>query len=410
MHLFTEFSWIASSRAFSFVTSILLVKILADNMSFEQYANLMLGLTLFNLMTQIVMAPVGQGVGRVYVVAKKNNNLASFRNASILIYKKIGMIYVAIISAVVILPDGILDRDIKTYLIALFIYAYIFGINDILNSLLNLGKMRIKFSLSILIEQIVKLLITYLCVSFLNITPIDVIIGYIFAVISTLFYHKQVSVNDLIKIEIQNKRNTELHWKRRIGQVAIPASLWGIAVWAQQASDKWALQLFSTKQEVAQFAVLYQISYVPLIMGFGMLMTLTSPLIFGENNHKSVIKKLIALLAIIGSGAFFIAAFLGENIVNAIVGSKYIAIAEYMHFMILAACLYQAGDIFTQGLLRRFKTGEILKIKLLSSIISVGLNAYLAYSYGISGIVASALLFSLTYFSLSYYFYEKNFA
>jgi len=403
----TELLWIASSRAFSFVTSILLVKILTNNMSFEQYANLTLGLTLFNLLTQIVMAPIGQGVGRVYIVAKKNQNIASFKNTTLLIYRNIGLIYIAATIAIAITPMGALSLNLKLFIIAIIVYAYVFGINDILNSLLNLGKLRKHFAISIWIEQLIKILSIYFCAKYIIITPIDVVVAYTCGVMVALTYHKRVSTNVLMENIKHKRRNNESHWKRRIGQIAMPASLWGIAVWVQQASDKWALQLFSTKQDVAQFAALYQISYAPLVMGFGLLMTLVTPIIFGDSNYKMVIRKLVVLLSIGGVVTFFAAESLADDIVRVVLGPKYADIAEYVPLMIASACLFQAGDIFTQGLLRKFKTDEIMTTKLLSSFASVGLNAYLAYSYGISGVVAASLIYGFIYFSLSYYFYAR---
>ena len=74
----------------------------------------------------------------------------------------------------------------------------------------------------------------------------------------------------------------------------MPASIWGLFVWLQQASDKWALNYFSGAEFTSQYAILYQIVYMPFSMGIGVILMLFTPIIYQSESDK-IIKLLLEL-------------------------------------------------------------------------------------------------------------------
>jgi len=271
-----------------------------------------------------------------------------------------------------------------------------------------MAKNRKEFALSIIVEQLIKLCAIYVLSIYMNLNPQTTIIGYMVATAVALVYHKltiaKLSENSEDKRATNNKRN----WDRRIYQVAGPAAVWGVGVWMQQASDKWALQLFEKKESVALYSALYQISYAPILMALGLVMTLFMPVIFAERNYKKVLAKLIMLNFSICLISIVAMNYAGEIVVLKLLGPNYESVSRYIPYMLLAAGLYQAGDIASQALMRKFKPNQIMKVKLVTSMLCAMQHMVAANYYGTTGVVVSLLIFGIIYFSsFSYYAFYR---
>jgi len=192
-------------------------------------------------------------------------------------------------------------------------------------------------------------------------------------------------------------------------KIIYPASFWGIFIWMQQASDKWALQLFSGISDVAKYTVLYQIGYSPVIMLMGILMTLFTPLLYrGEDIHPNLFSRLMIFVSILTLAGMGMAELLGEFIMNLVASSEYYELKSFLPLMILAAGLYSGGDLLAVRLMTQIRTMEILLIKIMASMFGLAINFLLAYLYGIKGVVLGLVCFGLIYLSLFSYAYKNS--
>ena len=69
-------------------------------------------------------------------------------------------------------------------------------------------------------------------------------------------------------------------WRSRIWSYSWPFAAWGVFTWAQLASDRWALGLFGSVEDVGLYAALFQIGYYPMSAATGMATQLLSPIFF----------------------------------------------------------------------------------------------------------------------------------
>ena len=192
-------------------------------------------------------------------------------------------------------------------------------------------------------------------------------------------------------------------------KIIYPASFWGVFIWMQQASDKWALQLFNGTNDVAKYAVLYQVGYTPIVMLMGILMTLFIPLLYrGEDIHPKLFSRLMIFLSVLTIAGMGIAQILGGFIMSLVASREYYELKSFLPFMILAAGLYSGGDLLTVRLMTQIRTMEILIIKITASGFGLTINFLLAYLYGIEGVVLGLVCFGLIYLSLFSFAYKNS--
>lgn len=399
----SEFIWVLVGKVIAFLCSILLIKLLTNSMSVEVYAHLVLGLTVFNLFVQLLMGPVGQGIGRVYVDAVELKDQNCFGKEILIINKKILVIYLFIILALSFIFAINKNHEVYALAMCLIIYSYLNGLNDISSSLQNLARNRAESAIGLSLDSIIKIMFIVLLIGTIGILdPVDVIIAYLLSSMLALIYQKKV----FHKLELNLRDNEECldgkKWSSAIYKIVIPASIWGFFVWLQQASDKWMLKYFQGEESVSNYSVIYQIGYVPFILGMSIVMTFLMPMIF-KGGRNSIIKWMILFVGVITGLAFIVASQFSYEILSLIVNDEYSKEAHLLPYMILAAGFYLLGDVYTAQLMKEKNVKALLKIKISTASICLITNSVGAYLHAVNGVVASMVLFGLIYFLATMY-------
>jgi len=202
---------------------------------------------------------------------------------------------------------------------------------------------------------------------------------------------------------------TALRWKERICSYAWPFSTWGIFAWAQMASDRWALHIFATPQDVGLYAVLYQIGYYPIALLTNLMVQLVSPLLFQRAGDSSSVERMLRVhrinrwltcVALALTGVVFVASLLFRDLIfRTVVASEYNAAARLLPWVVLAGGLLASGQVVALGPLCATQSKSLLVPKLVTALIGVVLNGVGAAFFGMTGVVMSCVLFSAGYFA-----------
>jgi O-antigen/teichoic acid export membrane protein len=403
-----EFAWVLAGKVIAFIGSILLIKLLTHSMDVEGYAQLILGLTICNFFTQIIMGATGQGVGRVYVDAVEVKNFTGFSSGIFAINKNILIIYAIFLISASIIFAFYSNLELYALIVSLFFYSYLNGLNDISSGLHNLARNRAESAIGPSLDAIVKIGLIYgLYLAFQKLNAISVICAYLVSSSLVLLYQNKVFQK--LKLKYANSSINGEYWKNEIIKIALPASFGGFFVWLQQASDKWALKYFQGNESVSQYSIIYQIGYAPFLMGMSVVMTFSIPLIYrrGKNN---IVRGLVCLVVVLTLMAFLIASQFAKEILGLVVSDEYSKAAPLLQFMILAAGFYQLGDVYAAQLMQEKRSRTLLKIKISTALVCLIANSYGAYLYGVAGVVSSMVLFGflyfITFFCIS--FFRKN--
>jgi O-antigen/teichoic acid export membrane protein len=188
-----------------------------------------------------------------------------------------------------------------------------------------------------------------------------------------------------------------------------PFSAWGIFTWLQQSSDRWALEIFTSTQEVGFYAVLFQLGYTPIALATGLAITFLGPILYqrsgdasdhsrNANVHRLIWRITIFCLLITLMG-FLFALGLHTLIFRLLVAVEYRAVSYLLPWVVLAGGIFAAGQMLSLKLMSEMKPATMIRAKIITALLGVLLNIYGASVGGLQGIVVALVAFSAIYLS-----------
>lgn len=400
-----EGGWIVVGQIAAVLGSLVLVRVLTERLEPAEYGQLALGLTIATLVNQVVMGGVTAGIGRFYSIAAEKHDLAGYLHSSrnLLLYST------AVVCAIAaLLLFGLRFLGYTHWMglaAAALVFSVLTGYNMSLNGIQNAARQRAVVAFHGGLNAWLKIAMAVGIILWLGASSTSVIIAYAASSLlvtgSQLFYLRR-----LTRVRAASSKRG-INWLPQIWRYAWPFSTWGIFTWAQQVSDRWALQSFSSPEDVGLYAVVFQLGYVPIGLASGIMMTFLGPILYQHSGNASDhsrnkvvhvaawrITVLVFTLTLI---ALAITLATHKFIFSVLVAEKYHSVSHLLPWVILAGGLFATGQMLALKLLSEMKSVAMTTAKIVTALLGVTLNVYSASRFGVSGVVASLLAFSTVY-------------
>ncbi|WP_089724567.1 lipopolysaccharide biosynthesis protein [Candidatus Thiosymbion oneisti] len=409
-----EGGWILVGQIASVLGAFVLVRMLTEYLDPAEYGELALGLTIATLVNQVVMGGIIAGIGRIYSIAAEKGDLGGYLQASwrLLTYATLVVILMAIV-----LISGLVAVGQSRWMglaIAVFVFSILSSYNSALNGVQNAARQRPVVALHSGIDAWLKIGLVVGMMLWLGAAGTTVVIGYTLSVLvvtgSQIVFLKRLMHRQSVS---HDREEGNENWTLQVWGFGWPFSIWGIFTWSQQASDRWALEAFASTQEVGQYTVLYQLSYTPIIMLTGLLMTFVGPILYqrsgaaDDHARNATVHSMawrISLICLVLTGmAFSCAWLLHEWIFQWLVAEAFRDISHYLPWVLLAGGSFATGQMLSLKLMSEIRTQSLLQMKIGTALIGVGANVLGAWWYGVSGVIAALVIFSVVYMLWSAY-------
>jgi O-antigen/teichoic acid export membrane protein len=402
-----EGGWIVAGQIAAVMGALVLVRVLTEYLAPAQYGQLALGLTVAGLVNQVVMGGVTAGIGRFYSIAAEKNDLPGYLYASRRLLRYATAVVVAI---AVVLMMGLIWLGYSQWMglaAAALVFSVLSGYNVSLSGIQNAARQRAVVAFHGGLDAWLKILLAVGVMVWLGSSSTAVVTGY--ALSSLLVTGSQFFfLRRLIRPRGEKPQATDEHWGRRIWAYSWPFSAWGVFTWAQQVSDRWALQTFASTQEVGMYAVVFQLGYVPIGLAATMAMTFVGPILYQrsgtatDHTRNSSVHRIAWRITLVGLLmtilAFGLTYMLHEWIFRLLVDAQYYSVSPILPWMVLAGGIFVAGQMLALKLMSEMKSAAMTTAKIVSAICGVGLNIYGAARFGLQGVVAALVAFSCIYF------------
>jgi O-antigen/teichoic acid export membrane protein len=397
--------WVVLGQAIAILGSLVGIRILTGLMDPAVYGELALCITVATLISQAVLGPLGNGAIRFYAPAVEQGDFRGYLNAvrRLVLLSTGGIILVALFVLLGLLIVGCMKWVV--ILVVAFIFAIFNGYNSILSGIQNAARQRFVVAFHQGVEPWVRFLVAAGLVVGLGATSTVVMIGFSIAIIFVLA--SQLMFFRKIILENGSQVNQEKDWLKQIWDFSWPISIFGVFTWMQLASDRWALGIFSTMQDVGKYAALYQLGYCPISMVTGMVSQFFTPIFYqraGDANNSqrnNSVNDLSWRLTFLGLGTtgvlFLVALLLHSQMFRVLVAAKYASVSYLLPWMLLAGGFFSVGQILAINLMSRMKIYGMAIAKIITALLGVLLNFAGAFWYGISGIVFANVFFSAVY-------------
>jgi O-antigen/teichoic acid export membrane protein len=288
-------------------------------------------------------------------------------------------------------------------------FSVVSNYNGVYSDIQNAARNRPIVVLNSSLDTILKIAFVFLAAVMLGASSTIIILAYALSSI-VVFLSNKALLKYAISPQRLNKHTnvgSSRNWQGQIWTYAWPFSAWGIFTWAQQASDRWALQVFATTEEVGVFAVLFQLGYVPIIMLSGLLASFLTPIFFSRAGDASdetrnvsvqrinllVTYTLLALTVL----AFFITWAMHTLIFMVFVSPEFRGHSYLLPWFVLAGGLFSTGQMLVLKVLSEVRPRILLTVKIGTALLGLVLNVLGAWLAGIHGVVAALVTFSVVY-------------
>ena len=403
--LLNEGIWVFLTQISSILLNIILISIVASKLNVSQYGSLALIMTIQAFFSLIFYGTINNGVLRYSSICNQLNKNSNFVNIVIKISLIIGTLLTIIGFALTIFFYLVGFKNYVQPFNVVLITSILIGTIDFLTSvILSLRKRKILFIIKTL-EGIIKILVLYFATlsNYLSVLYIYLITSIIIC-LTILAYFKNTFPNFLLAtlslIIIGLKKYTGI----------APISLLGYFRWAQQNSLKWALELIVSRRELGLYNALSQIAYTPVIILFGVILNLITPIIYEKinpsllnNESKRILNHILKFstvsLFLIVFGAIILVPS-SNYIVGLIFPIEYQEVSRFLPFVFVAGGLYSTGNILANIPFSINSPKILLKPNIYSSIIGISLSFVLVYFFGLSGGILALLLHGLLYYFL----------
>jgi O-antigen/teichoic acid export membrane protein len=405
--LFKEGFWIVFGQAVAMLGSLTGVRLLTEFLSPSQYGELALGMTVATLVNQVILGPLGQGVLRFYAPAVEHHELGPYLTS----VRQLVMRSLGLIALLVAFSSLVLLAARQVYWIPLVAMALAFaavnGCNSILSGMQNAARQRSVVALHQGLESWTRFLGAVAIINWLGSNSSVAMLGYalggVFVLVSQWVYFRKVVPRSILPSQPRS-----YIWFTKIWQYSWPMATFGLFTWGQLISDRWALGLFGTTEDVGMYAVLFQLGFYPISIATGMSIQFLAPIFFQragdatDKTRNAHVQKLSLRLTGVALGLtgviFAIALFLHKPIFQVFTSEKYLQVSYLFPWMVLAGGIMAAAQTISLVFLIQTKTKLIMRVKIATALLGIVLNLLGAYWHGTAGIVGASVIFSASYF------------
>ena len=393
-----ESSWIILGQLTTIVGTLLLVRVLTSHLTPSSYGEVALGLTIVGLLNQVFTGGISNGIARFWSVADEHKEYRSYLVSSSKLFF-LCMLMMLITSFFVLYTIYALEKLLwVSVIVAAIILSIASGFYGLFNGIQNAARNRHIVALHSTLNSWLKIALSLAFFSLFSASSSTVLWAYVAStvvvIVPQFIYFLRLMRS---RWSINPTNSITKDWTREIINYSWPLAAWGIFTWAQTASDRWALQIFASTAAVGQYAVLYQLSFVPITLASGFMITLISPIMFqhaGDAQSTVRVDRVYRITAwvvfgilsatVVGAGALL---YIHEWVIGVFASEVFASASSLMPLLAIAAGFQACHHIFGIRIASLFRTRVILLPQIGSAIVFVALNALGASLGGLQGLV-----------------------
>lgn len=406
-----ELLWTALYQASVLFGGLLLIKLLAVSLSKNDYGYYALITSISAFVLMMPFTAFMQGISRYLSIYIKKNKIDEFYTSIIFIFVSIVIFYL-IISFIL---KYFISEDWNEiyFFIVLFIFSEVF--KTLFYTINNANRKRKSVAISSILEFSMKSIIIYISHIYqiidISYTLLSLFFGNILATMILIY-----SNNSSFSFTYINKKNLEIYFSR-IWIFSYPLLIWAIFGWLRDMSNRWYLDYFLDKEQVALFAMIGSIALIAPVALQGLIGSFFIPILYQkENSQKGYTRKFLKIMLpsvlVIFLISFFITYFFKDFIVLLIVDEKYLEISWMLPWMFLVYSFYVLSMMSTYELFAHKQTKKLILSSVVPGIISLVCGYFLIKEYGINGALVNYAItygsYSLFTFIVVWNYWRKN--
>jgi len=379
------------------------MKVLAVTLTKETYGYYSLIMSIITLITILPFTALIQGISRYISIYKDKNKYVDFISS---VFWILILIMISYIFIFIVLNSFISFGKWND----IFYMIMLLGVTEILKiffrTVNNTNRERKNITLSSLVEFFLKIglllfLTKFYAIGIFKLLSIFIISNFL-SILVMYFKNKE-----LIFFSFLTLKEFKVYLLR-IWIFSSPLVIWAIFGWLRDMSNRWYLDYFMDKEQVALFAMMSSIAMIAPTALQGLIGSFFIPVLYqNENKTKGYTRKflfkLIPIVFVIFILSFIVTYIFKNEIILIVADEKYLEISWMLPWMFLTFCIYTLSMMTTYELFAHKQTKKLIWSSILPGIISILCGYFLVKEYGINGALYNYIITYLSYALLTYY-------
>ncbi|WP_461629858.1 lipopolysaccharide biosynthesis protein [Labilibaculum euxinus] len=381
-----ELLLVSASQIVQILGTILFTKILTVYLTKESYGYYSLAMSLVAVVTLLPFSAFNEGIGRFLSIYKEKGLLSNMLSNVGVIYSLFYIPYIVIS----LIAYSFIDENWRKVLIVLNLFVFFEILKRATRKIENNDRNRRFVAKSTLLEFFIKILLISL-VAFYSSLSINLIFVVLFISNFLVVAWSVTERKNNYRINLINK-NSCLSVFNKLSSFSWPLLVWSIFGWFLNMANRWLIDLFLTKENVAEYSLISSISLLPSTTITGILGVFLLPIIYQRANtdimypwiiiKKTVFFQIVFYLSLI---VFFI--YLGPLVITVLASEKYINSSWMFPNLIIGSGFFAIGQVLTYEIFALKETRRLLVSTILPGIWSVVGGYFLIKYYGVYGAV-----------------------
>lgn len=393
--------WIGISQFVLMVSSFLLLKLLTSQLSIYEFGQYSLCMSIVLFARQVIYDPFSIVLAKECASSGSNLQGVSDRFRVLrFLTDRIGA-YLFLLGFFILIYSKITNSNYINSLIVGFCILYLCanGAQGVYLNVLNSIRDRKPAALFSITDSALKIILVFLAFGVGNKTLVYSLASISIGAFMVYWLLRTFVAKRFNSDESPRKNDNSL--AKRILITSAPFILSTTLVAVKSVGDRWMLAGFLGVNELAEYSVLLQLGYSPIILILGIGQTFVGPKIYslcaltGNNDRvelKKLLYKLLFIILLVTCVACGGAMVLAGWVFSVLVGKNYHILTIYLPLFVISGALAAAASIFQVAVIGVFKSRDASMFVVISLVISVACTALLIRSLGFEGAIAGLVI------------------
>lgn len=385
------------------------VRLLSELLSPREYGRFALGLTLANLGQQAFFGPLANGFLRLYPMARERDELEAFFAAAHRLLRVVGTAIAGLFGVLALVSVIGGSADHVGLLVAVLALSLALGLDASASSIQTAARNRAIVALHAGAAMWLRNLVAAGFLLVLMQSASMAMAGSAAGLSLVVLSQRRFLQRRLPQFggALRGRHEATDRYAAQIRAYAWPFAIFGLVTWAYLASDRWALQAFTSTADVGRYMVLFQLGYYPIALFVAAVVQLVAPLLFAVGGDASDSRRLerahsrTRALVVLAVGLTVLASaaamVLHRDVFDVLAAPEYRSVSRFLPGVVLAAGLYSCAQLAALHQMIGLSTNKLVVPTVVTTLLGITLTFVLAEAIGISGVVIAAVIFSATY-------------
>ncbi|WP_282114492.1 oligosaccharide flippase family protein [Pseudoalteromonas arctica] len=398
-----ELYWTVLFQFSSLVGGVVLMKLLAVSLTTAEYGLYAIITSIVAFVLMMPFTALLQGVSRYVSIYKKKGKEGEFITSVIVLIQMCITAYILVGMLVYLFYPLSVEWSNKFFLVLLLAISEVFKI--MFRAINNANRERKNIAISVFVEFASKITLVFIIHMSTSLNINDVLIAFVIANILSVIIMLNKN-RDSISRSNFSRKYFDIHTLRTL-TFSYPLILWGGFGWLRDMSNRWYLDYFLGKEEVALFTMIASLALIIPLALQGVIGSFFIPIIYQKENDKKgvaerFLKLVIPILATVFLIGFIILYFIKDFIVVLFTDEKYLTISWMLPWMFLAYSFYVLSMVATYELLSDKQTKKLLLSSITPGVIAFFGGYYFIKNNGLEGALYNYMLTYLSYSLLTF--------